>query len=340
MLKTVALQAAAFSVVALVACGKTETPTPTPTPTPAPTPAPTPTPTPTPPPTALPPTTIATSLGEMKVPGDNPQTPAKIALGQQLFHDTRLSKDGSRACVSCHLNADGNGGHDPIAIGAGDKKLTRHSPVIWNVGFLPKQYWDGRSDSLEAQGTAAWAGGNMGVGKENLAAKAAEIAAIPGYASQFTAVFGADGVSPVTIIKAIAAYERSLVCDNTAWDKAQKGDAAALNADQKRGMELFNGAAGCTACHTPPFFSMAYAAPDGVYWNAGIGTAGVPSASLPFIAIVLAQVGVPPEALGIVFGVDRLLASSAGMVVAFAVRGGALKFGWSLPGFPGSSEPG
>ena len=40
---------------------------------------------------------------------------------------------------------------------------------------------------------------------------------------------------------------------------------------------------------------------------AGIGTAGVPSASLPFIAIVLAQVGVPPEALGIVFGVDRLL---------------------------------
>lgn len=210
----------------------------------------------------------------MKVPGDNPQTPAKIALGHQLFHDTRLSKDGSRACVSCHLNADGNGGHDAIAIGAGDKKLTRHSPVIWNVGFLPKQYWDGRSDSLEAQGTAAWAGGNMGVGKENLAAKAAEIAAIPGYASQFSAVFGADGVTPATIIKAISAYERTLVCDNTAWDKAQKGDAAALNADQKRGMELFSGAAGCTACHTPPFFSMAYMAPEGVYWNAGIGTAG------------------------------------------------------------------
>jgi cytochrome c peroxidase len=210
----------------------------------------------------------------MAIPADNPQTPAKVALGHQLFFDTRLSVDGSRSCYSCHQNEDGNGGHDPIAIGAGDKKLTRHSPVIWNVGFLPAHYWDGRAPSLEAQATGAWSGGNMGVGKENLDKKAAEIAAIPGYKAAFDAAFPGEGVTPTTIVKALAAYERSLVCDDTAWDKAQRGDAAALGEVQRKGQDLFMGKAGCVACHAPPFFSTAYQAPGGAYFNIGIGTAG------------------------------------------------------------------
>jgi cytochrome c peroxidase len=216
----------------------------------------------------------------MAIPADNAQTPEKVALGHQLFFDTRLSVDGSRSCYSCHQNEDGNAGHDPIAIGAGDKKLTRHSPVIWNVGFLPAHYWDGRAPSLEAQATGAWSGGNMGVGKENLEKKAAEIAAIAGYKAAFDAAFPGEGVTPTTIVKALAAYERSLVCDETAWDKAQKGDAAALTDVQKKGQDLFMGKAGCVACHAPPFFSTAYQAAGGAYFNIGIGTAGKPEADV------------------------------------------------------------
>src|SRR5262249_37592365 len=102
-------------------------------------------------------------LGAMKIPADNPQSPAKIALGEQLFFDKRLSSNGAFACYSCHQNEDGLGGHDPIAIGP-KGKLTRHAPVMWNVGYLPRLYWDGRASSLEAQGKGAWSGGNMGVG--------------------------------------------------------------------------------------------------------------------------------------------------------------------------------
>jgi len=40
---------------------------------------------------------------------------------------------------------------------------------------------------------------------------------------------------------------------------------------------------------------------------AGIGTAGVPGGSLPLIMILLQQVGIPPEGLGLVLGVDRFL---------------------------------
>lgn len=211
-------------------------------------------------------------LGKVVAPEDNPQSDAKVKLGHQLFFDKRLSKDGSRSCYSCHLNEDGNGGKDPIAIGAEEKKLTRHSPVIWNVGFLGSFYWDGRSGSLEEQAKAAWAGGNMGVGKENLEAKAQEIAKIDGYKKQFDEVFPKDGVTPDTIVKAIAAYERTLVCDSTLYDKYAKGDEKAFNDEQKKGVDLFMGKAGCANCHNPPFFSAAYVAKEGAYFNVGIGT--------------------------------------------------------------------
>jgi cytochrome c peroxidase len=250
--------------LALGACDKPAEPT-----TPTPQPAPVPEPTPTPPPAATPP---KSPLGDMVIPADNAQSGAKIELGHQLFFDKRLSVDGSRSCYSCHLNEDGNGGHDAIAVGAANKKLTRHSPVIWNVGYLTAHYWDGRAPDLEAQALGAWGGGNMGVGKDNLDKKAAEIGAIPGYKTQFDAVFPGEGATAANIAKALSAYERSLVCDATAYDRFAAGDKSALNEAQTRGRELFTGEAGCIACHTPPFFSSSYTAPDGVYFNVGIGT--------------------------------------------------------------------
>jgi DAACS family dicarboxylate/amino acid:cation (Na+ or H+) symporter len=39
----------------------------------------------------------------------------------------------------------------------------------------------------------------------------------------------------------------------------------------------------------------------------GIGTAGVPAGSLPVIAMILGMIGVPPEGIGLILGVDRLL---------------------------------
>jgi cytochrome c peroxidase len=223
---------------------------------------------------APPPRPIATSLEKVPVPDENPLTDAKIKLGHLLFFDKRLSVDGSRSCYSCHQNEDGTGGHEPLAIGAGGKPLTRHSPALWNVGFLPALYWDGRAATLEEQATGAWAGPNMGVGKEKLAEKAAEIGAIPGYKKLFDEAFPGKGATPETIVQAIASYERTLVCNDTAYDRYMKGDQKALTDVQKRGLEIFNGKAGCVACHTPPFFSIAYMTPTGTYFNVGIGIQG------------------------------------------------------------------
>ncbi len=213
-------------------------------------------------------------LGEMKYPVVNPQTKEKVALGNRLFFDKKLSVDGSRACYSCHLNEDGTGGHEPTAIGAKDKKLTRHAPTMWNVGYLPVFYWDGRADSLEGQMKGAWGGGNMGVGKENLAKKAEEIAADASYKAAFDKAFPGKGVTPDTIAMAVAAYERTLICDDTAWDKFNAGDKSAMTDEQQKGYKLFIGKAACNSCHTPPFFSDSYTAKAGAFHNAGIGTEG------------------------------------------------------------------
>ena len=217
---------------------------------------------------------LPSDLGAVKAPADNPSSEEKVDLGHQLFFDKRLSGDNSRACYSCHQNEDGTGGKDPIAIGAGEKKLTRHSPVIWNVGYLPRLYWDGRSKTLEEQGTAALVGGNMGVGKDNLEKKAQEIGKIAGYKKQFAKVFPGKGATPETIVQALSAYERTLVCNDTTFDRYAKGDKKQLNDNQKKGLELFMGKAQCTACHTPPFFSTAYIVQDGAYFNAGVGFEG------------------------------------------------------------------
>lgn len=220
------------------------------------------------------------ALGPVSAPKDNPTTPAKVRLGNLLFFDSRLSADGTRSCYSCHDNADGTGGHDPLAVGAKGAKIPRHAPVMWNVGYLPRLYWDGRSDSLEAQMKGAWAGGNMGVGQDGLAAKAKEIGDLPEYKALFAAAFPGDGATPETIGRAVSAYERTLFCGNTAFDRFTAGNKSALTEEQAKGLALFSGKAACNACHALPFFSDAYAADQGAYHNVGIGTKDKPEAEV------------------------------------------------------------
>ncbi|MEZ4368140.1 MAG: cytochrome c peroxidase [Kofleriaceae bacterium] len=207
-----------------------------------------------------------------------PTEPAKlveVALGRKLFLDPRLSVDGSRSCYSCHQNEQGTGGKDPKAIGAGDKPLPRHSPMLWNVAAQQGAfYWDGRSPSLEAQAKAAWAGGNMGVGTEEgkLDAKAAEIAKLADYKAAFAAAYPNTPVTADVIVGAIAAFEATLVCDDTAYDKYAAGDKTAMTEEQLRGYDVFAGKGGCMTCHAPPYFSTSFAVPGGAYFNAGLGT--------------------------------------------------------------------
>jgi cytochrome c peroxidase len=198
----------------------------------------------------------------MTIPVDNPMTAEKIALGRQLFFDQRLSIDGSRSCYSCHLCEHGLTDGLAKSIGAENKPLTRNSPTLWNIGYHKEFYWDGRSDSLEAQALAAWKGGNMGVG-EKTAEIAAKINALPDYKSQFQRVFQSDA-TPENMMRAIAAYERTIIGGNTPWDRWRAGDQSAMSESAIRGWNIFQ-AIKCNNCHDGILFT------DQQYHNIGIG---------------------------------------------------------------------
>ncbi|MBK6918084.1 MAG: c-type cytochrome [Deltaproteobacteria bacterium] len=196
-----------------------------------------------------------------KVPDDNPMSAAKVELGHRLFMDKRLSVDGSRSCYSCHQNELGNADGRAKALGPGNKDLPRNSPTIWNVGLLSALYWDGRAADLEAQGLGALKGGNMGLG-DGVEAKAAEIGALPEYADAFAKAFGLAPGTAITgkhVTQALSAYERTLLCGDTAHDRDAQDEAA------KRGWALFSTTAGCITCHAQDNFT------DGLFHRTGIG---------------------------------------------------------------------
>src|SRR4030095_8751024 len=178
-----------------------------------------------------------TTYEPMAIPADNPMTPEKVALGRQLFFDERLSIDGTKSCYSCHVCEHGLTDGLPKAIGAGNKQLPRSSRTLWNIGYHKEFYWDGRSNSLEAQAMAAWKGGNMGVG-EKTGEIAAKINALQDYRTQFQKVFQSDA-TPDNMMKAIAAFERTIIGGNTAWDRFRAGDKKALSASADRGWNIF-----------------------------------------------------------------------------------------------------
>ena len=198
----------------------------------------------------------------MSIPADNPLTPEKVALGRQLFFDERLSIDGSKSCYSCHVCEHGLTDGLPKAIGAGNKQLPRSSPTLWNIGYHKEFYWDGRSNSLEAQAMAAWKGGNMGVG-EKTGEIAAKINALQEYKAQFQKVFQSDA-TPENMMKAISAFERTIISGDTAWDRWKAGDNTAISMSAYRGWNIFQ-AIRCNNCHDGVLFT------DQQYHNIGIG---------------------------------------------------------------------
>ena len=196
----------------------------------------------------------------MTIPADNPLTPEKAALGRQLYYDQRLSGDGKLSCYSCHVCENGLTDGRPVAIGAFEKVLTRSSPSLWNIGYNAEYYWDGRAPSLEGQALAAWRGGNMGADPEQVVAALNQI---EGYKTQFQGVFGSDA-TPDNVSQALASYMRTIISQDTPWDRWQAGDEDAVDDAAKRGWDAFQ-QANCTNCHVGALLT------DLVYHNVGIG---------------------------------------------------------------------
>jgi cytochrome c peroxidase len=192
-------------------------------------------------------------------PADNPGTPEKVTLGQQLFFDKRLSGDGSASCETCHVRPKGWTDGLPLSRRVGGEMNTRHSPTLYNVGYATSWYWDGRAPTLERQVAAAWRA-QMGADPAKVVPV---IAAVPGYRAQFEKVFGGPPTAD-NIPMALAAYLRTLNSGESPWDRYEKGDATAVSAEAIAGYALFTGKGRCVLCHFPPLYT------DNLFHNVGL----------------------------------------------------------------------
>ncbi len=219
------------------------------------------------------------------IPAFNPMTKGKVELGKQLYFDQRVSKDATVSCASCHDPLKGWTDHRKTSIGIDGQTGGRNAPTVLNTVYGRTMFWDGRAPSLEGQAQGPIQN-KIEMGDQSYQEIIERLRGIPGYREQFRKVFGTD-VTLDGMAKAVAAFERTALSGNSAFDKYQKADPdkpetfGVLNESQKRGMVLFGlplsdedpvkvdkallKKANCTACHAGFNFT------DEQFHNLGVG---------------------------------------------------------------------
>jgi cytochrome c peroxidase len=220
-------------------------------------------------------------------PPDNPTTAERVALGRLLFWDPILSGQKDVACATCHhpsfgysdgldlsigANGAGLGSARTFAPGHPSKLVKRNSQSVLNVAFngltsageavpgAAPMFWDVRVRSLEAQALEPLKAleemrGDTYGEDQAVAAVVMRLSGNGEYRRLFARAFG--GSSPVTeanLGRALAAFQRTLVAPNSPFDRYMRGETAAMNAEEIRGMERFE-SIGCINCHSGPMFS-------------------------------------------------------------------------------------
>jgi cytochrome c peroxidase len=222
------------------------------------------------------------------VPADNPMSEAKVALGRRLFFEPRLSVNGRYSCASCHDPSRSFSDGRPLAVGATGETLPHNALALVNVAYNVSFGWtEPQVSSLEAQMLKPMLSRHpVELGLAGLEARlSATLGADPQYAAAFAAAFPpkdgaqAHAPSPLTfdhIVKAIAAFERTLISGNSPFDRyVFGGEHGALSEEAKQGMALFfSPEVGCAQCHSGFNFAGNWRDAQGVTGRASFASNG------------------------------------------------------------------
>ena len=182
--------------------------------------------------------------------GDGPApTPARVALGRTLYHETMLSNGHDVSCNTCHaLNGYGADGR-PVSYGSAGHTGGRNSPSVYNAAGQVAQFWDGRAATVEEQAKGPILN-SVEMAMPNSDAVLEHLRASADYRAAFRAAFPGEAqpINYDNVGLAIGAFERGLVTP-ARWDKYLAGDSAALTADEQRGLATFV-RTGCSGCHS------------------------------------------------------------------------------------------
>jgi cytochrome c peroxidase len=178
-----------------------------------------------------------------------PQPPAadpqKLALGEHLFEDPRLSRNDTRACVSCHdtsTNGASRNRHDPAQDGS---ELRLNTNTIFNVALNFRFGWEGNFRTLEAQATSSLE--NPAVMGTKIDDVVRRLNADPEMTRLFDQAYG-HKPDRASLLDAIVTYERSLLTPGSRFDRWLGGETTVLSAEEQNGYRLFK-TLGCVSCH-------------------------------------------------------------------------------------------
>jgi cytochrome c peroxidase len=169
------------------------------------------------------------------VPADNPLTEEAVELGRRLFYDTRLSRDNTVACATCHLQQLAFTDGRKTGVGISGKPLAFNSMSLANLMWGPQRFfWDGRATSLEEQALIPIEHPDeMGLELGQLIEK---LEADETYSQLFARAFG--DVSRSAIARALAAFQRTLISSNSRYDQYLRGEIS-LTEQEELGRKLF-----------------------------------------------------------------------------------------------------
>lgn len=181
---------------------------------------------------------------------------ALVELGRMLFWDPRVSASGKTACATCHLPNLGWAVNDARSVNASGKLTSRKSPSLLGIGHMAADIpngWDGRNPTLEAQAKSSIATGSMSMRETDTPVKVEvieeRIRAISEYVERFKTALPDTPINIDSMVKAIAAYERTMEPGPAPFDRWVDGDEKAISETAKRGFVLYNNKALCFTCH-------------------------------------------------------------------------------------------
>jgi cytochrome c peroxidase len=180
-----------------------------------------------------------------RVPEPPAVDPLRVAIGERLFEDPRLSRGNTRKCSSCH-DLGTNGASRNVRDTAPDgSPLSLNTPTVFNSALCFRLGWDGEFRTLEAQAAASLQNPLiMDSGMDEVVGK---LSGDSDLVHQFKVAYG-HGPDAASILNAIATFERSLATPGSRFDRWLSGDSAALSAQQIDGYRLFK-SLGCVSCH-------------------------------------------------------------------------------------------
>ncbi|WP_244670451.1 cytochrome-c peroxidase [Rhodoplanes elegans] len=172
--------------------------------------------------------------------------PAKLALGERLFADPRLSGNGRRSCMSCHdLSTNGATGNRLDTALDGTTTLPLNTGTVFNAALAFRLNWEGAYRTFESQVEASFV--NPLVMGTTMDAVVARLDADPDMVGRFRAAYG-RGPDAASLLDALATFLRSLVTPGSRFDRWLAGESGVLTAREVEGYRLFK-QLGCIACH-------------------------------------------------------------------------------------------